>query len=300
MSLSLVEIRYLAALAEARSFVRAAQACAVSQPALSLAIKQLEQRLGVQLFERSRAGIIVTSAALPLVRQAQKILEPLDQIKRLAQNQGQPWPEQLKLASLPSLTPYLLPSLLQQLRQLAPQCQLQLGEADPGELLHQVQAAQLDAALLPADSWRLAALPKGLLSLTLAQEPLLLLLPTKHPWGQQTPDFPPPTAPLLYCLAEDQQPLQPLCGQQLLQPCFSSEALRQLVAAGAGLGLCPMIAARAAHSDPKILSYRAFARGTPNRELVLVWRNSYPQPQLIDLLAALLRTSLEWLLNLHP
>lgn len=126
--MTLTELKYIVAVARERHFGRAADACFVSQPTLSVAIKKLEDELGVLLFERRSAEVTATPAGERIVAQAQRVLDEAAQIKEIAKQGKDPLSGALRLGVIYTIGPYLLPALVRQLLRSAPQMPLLLSE----------------------------------------------------------------------------------------------------------------------------------------------------------------------------
>jgi LysR family transcriptional regulator, hydrogen peroxide-inducible genes activator len=302
MSMSLLEMRYLVALADELHFARAATRCHVSQPALSIALKKLEVKLGFTLFERSRQGISVTAAGAPLIAQARRILKHTEQIAALADAAAaKPWVGTVRLGSIASVGPYLLPSLLLQLRQQASGLSLNFEDGDSASLTTQLIAGNLDALVVTAP-FRAA----GVLTRDLFDEPWALLLPAQHPLVNcESLHIGELTTSSIYYLATETDGLSeylrardaaPISHQPQEIPCSSIETLRQLVAAGLGIGILPALAANSPLYAPYKLAVRRFTTPPPSRRLLLAWRASFPRPTLMDLLSQTLQTSASWAL----
>ncbi len=150
---SLRQLRYLESLAETRHFGHAAQACAVSQPALSMQIKELEDELSVSLVERRKSGIELTAQGEEIARRARTILAAVRDLLDYAKHQEGVLSGALKLGAIPSIAPYLLPSALPELQRRFPALSLQLHETMTSNLVHELLAGTLDLILvaLPVD-----------------------------------------------------------------------------------------------------------------------------------------------------
>jgi len=150
---SIRQLRYLESLAETRHFGHAAQACAVSQPALSMQIKELEDELSVSLVERRRSGIELTAQGEEIARRARTILAAVRDLLDYAKHQEGVLSGVLKLGAIPSIAPYLLPSALPELQRRFPALSLQLRETMTSNLVHELLAGTLDLILvaLPVD-----------------------------------------------------------------------------------------------------------------------------------------------------
>ncbi|MBX3665466.1 MAG: LysR family transcriptional regulator, partial [Burkholderiales bacterium] len=146
--MTLTELRYIVAVARERHFGRAAETCFVSQPTLSVAVKKLEEELGVQLFERGTGEITATPAGNRVVEQAQRVLEEAEKIRHLAKTTGDPLEGPLKLGVIFTIAPYLLPQLIPVLRRRAPKMPLVLEENYTATLSERLKRGDIDAAIV--------------------------------------------------------------------------------------------------------------------------------------------------------
>jgi LysR family hydrogen peroxide-inducible transcriptional activator len=161
--------------ADARHFGRAARACFVSQPALSAQIRALEGKLGIQLFERSSRGVLVTEAGAEVIDRARRILRDVDDLRDAAGATGG-LAGPLRLGIIPTIAPYLLPHAVRHLGAAAPDLELYLREDRTEPLLEQLVAGELDVLLLALPLHR-----QGVEELPLYEEPFLLAVPEAHP-----------------------------------------------------------------------------------------------------------------------
>ncbi len=173
--MTLTELKYIVAVARERHFSKAADACHVSQPTLSVAIKKLETELDVKLFERSSSEITVTQIGEEIVRQAQRVIEETGQIKEIAKRGNDPLAATLSLGLIHTIAPYLLPTLMRQVIDRTPQMPLVLHENFTHRLLVQLRQGEIDCAILaePFDSAGLAIAP-------LYDEPYRVAVPSNH------------------------------------------------------------------------------------------------------------------------
>ena len=178
--MTLTELRYIVAVARSHHFGRAAEACFVSQPTLSVGIKKLEDELGVTLFERGNNEVTVTSVGARIVEQAVHILELSTELKMLAQQGKDALAGPLRLGVIYTIAPYLLPKLIPQLHVLAPQMPLLLEENFTARLAEKLKRGELDAIIisLPFDE-------PGIETLMLYTEPFQVALPAGHAWGMK-------------------------------------------------------------------------------------------------------------------
>ncbi|MSQ81286.1 MAG: LysR family transcriptional regulator, partial [Candidatus Methylopumilus sp.] len=178
--MTLSELRFIVAVAKEKNFRRAASKCFVSQPALSLAIKKLEDELNVSLFERNRTEVTITEIGAKIVEQANIVLEEAEKIKAFAKSGGDPLDGLIKLGMIHSVGPYLLPQIIPILRKLAPKMPLEVEENITANLEAQLKNGQIDAAIV--------ALPfniPGIQVLPLYQEEFVVAVPNSHPWVER-------------------------------------------------------------------------------------------------------------------
>mgnify|MGYP002682533144 CR=1 FL=1 len=178
--MTLTELKYIVAVARERHFGKAAEACYVSQPTLSVAVKKLEEELEVKLFERSANEVTVTPLGEEIVRQAQSVLEQAANIKDIAKRGKDPLAGPLKLGVIYTIAPYLLPDLVRQVIQRTPQMPLVLQENFTVKLLEMLRTGEIDCAIL-AEPFP----DTGLASAPLYDEPFLAAVPMNHALASQ-------------------------------------------------------------------------------------------------------------------
>ncbi|RYG94323.1 MAG: LysR family transcriptional regulator, partial [Alphaproteobacteria bacterium] len=174
--MTLTELRYIVAVARERHFGRAAEACFVSQPTLSVAIKKLEEELDVKIFERGGSEVSVTPLGEEIVRQAQSVLDQAGAIKEIAKRGKDPLAGALRLGIIYTIGPYLLPELVKHTIELYPQMPLMLQENFTVKLLEMLRTGELDCAIM-AEPFPDA----GLATAPLYDEPFVVALPAAHP-----------------------------------------------------------------------------------------------------------------------
>jgi len=173
--MTLTELKYIVAVARERHFGKAADACHVSQPTLSVAIKKLEEELDVKLFERSANEVSTTPLGEEIIRHAQLVLEQAAEIKEIAKRGKDPLAGTLRLGVIYTIGPYLLPDLMRQIMKKAPQMPLMLQENFTVKLMEMLRAGEIDCAIL-AEPFPDA----GLATAALYDEPFMAALPVKH------------------------------------------------------------------------------------------------------------------------
>lgn len=294
--MTLTELRYIVAVARERHFGHAADACFVSQPTLSVAVKKLEDELGVTLFERGSGDISVTTAGHEIVAQAQRVLEQAAAIKEMAKLRKNPLAGPLRLGVIYSIAPYLLPLLVPRIIKAAPDMPLVLEENFTYRLLDMLKSGDIDVALL--------ALPvtgAGLMMLPLYDEPFKLALPAGHAWEKRkaipASDLKKETMLLLgagHCLRDQVLEVCPelmrfsSSSAEGIQKTFegsSLETIRHMVASGVGITVLPASAVPDTAARKKdLIVYRPFAAPVPDRRVALVWRKSYLRAAAIETL----------------
>jgi LysR family transcriptional regulator, hydrogen peroxide-inducible genes activator len=176
INMTLTELKYIVAVAREKHFGRAADACFISQPTLSVSIKKLEDELEVKLFERNANEVTVTPLGEEIVRQAQSVLEQAANIREIAKRGKDPLAGALKLGVIYTIGPYLLPALVRQAIARTPQMPLMLQENFTVKLLEQLRTGEIDCAIL-AEPFPDA----GLATADLYDEPFMVAVPSSHP-----------------------------------------------------------------------------------------------------------------------
>lgn len=288
--MNLRDFQYLTATASHLHFGKAAAACNVSQPTLSMQLKKLEEYLGVQLFERSNKSVMLTPIGASITARARTLLAEAEAIRDMAATARNPLSGDLHLGVFPTLAPYLLPSFVPRLKEKLPHINLLLTEEKTPTLIKQLEEGSLDCALLalPLDTPALSATP-------LFTEPFLLAVPRDHALAKRKTVTPADLAPYSLLLLEEGHCLR----EQALEVCStlgigesnsfratSLETLRHMVAAGGAITLMPKLAIPA--HDPYI-RYIPFATPAPARTIGLVSRRTTARTALLEKLTELLR-----------
>lgn len=295
--MTLTELKYIVALARERHFGRAAAACFVSQPTLSVAIRKLEEELGVTLFERSPTEVSLTSTGARIVAQAQRVLEETEQLKRLAEQSADPYAEPVRVGAIHTIGPYLFPQLIPALHARQPRLKLLLEESYTAVLSERLKRGVLDAIII--------ALPyeeAGIATAPLYDEPFVVALPARHRWREleavQGEQLATENLFLLgagHCFRDHVLQAFPQLGArsagdlQLTLEGSSLETIRYMVGMGAGVTVLPGGAAR--DDAGGLIAYRPFGAPAPQRRVALAWRRSFPRSEVIELLTAVARSS---------
>ena len=301
--MTLTELKYIVAVARERHFGRAAEACFVSQPTLSVAIRKLEEELGVVLFERGGAEVSVTDVGLRVITQAQKVLEEAAMVKEIARQSEDPLAGPLRVGIIYTIAPYLLPHLVPKQVEQTPQMPLVLQENYTTRLLELLRQGELDCAIV--------ALPipdSGLTIEPLYDEPFLVAVPAQHPWAKRKSIDPEElkdeTMLLLgsgHCFRDQVLEVCPefarySASSEGIQRSFegsSLETIRHMVAAGLGVTVMPAsslsMGGSADSREGRLLRYIPFENPVPDRRVVLIWRKSFPRPAAMNALATSIR-----------
>jgi LysR family transcriptional regulator, hydrogen peroxide-inducible genes activator len=289
---SLQQFRFLCALAERSHFGRAAESCAVTQSTLSGGIKELESRLGVTLFERSHRQVMLTPLGKEIAARAQRLLVDAEELVGLARNAQEPLSGPLRFGVIPTVGPYVLPSLLSLLGTALPNLRLYVREAQTEVLLDKLAGGELDV-LLVAIPYELGDVE----AMEIAQDPIVVAMPRDHPLGHNKVVGRDDLVREQLLLIEDGHCLR----SHSLQACrivdpvrnevFQATSLRtlvQMVAAGLGITLLPQIAVDSELASTHNVVTRPLSPDKPFRTLVLAWRQTSPRGAEFRMLGNLL------------
>lgn len=292
--MTLTELKYIVAVARERHFGRAAEACFVSQPTLSVAIRKLEEELGVVLFERGGTEVGITPIGLRVVAQAQRVLEEGANLREIARQGHDPLAGPLRVGVIHTIGPYLLPRLVPTQIAATPQMPLLLQENFTLRLLELLRQGEIDCAIV--------ALPlpeSGLMVHALYDEPFLVAVPHNHPWASRKEidanQLKDETMLLLgtgHCFRDQVLEVCPelsrfSAASEGIQRTFegsSLETIRHMVAAGIGVTVLPASALSMPGLENNLLTYIPFKKPVPDRRVVLIWRKSFPRPTAIEAL----------------
>ncbi|MGE0644245.1 MAG: LysR substrate-binding domain-containing protein [Nitrospira sp.] len=285
--MTLTELQYIVAVAQERHFGRAAERVFVTQPALSLAIKKLEDELQTTIFERRQNRVELTSLGEQIVHQAQRVLEEAERIKLLAAQGKDQLNGLLRFGVIATVGPYILPDLVPLLNARAPKMPLELEENLTLNLAGMLKSGKLDVIMiaLPFDEPAVVTTP-------LYDEPFKALVPVGHPWQKKK-------------LLDSRQlgsekVLLPHAGhcfrQQVLDTCpelsrsdaegwhgNSLETIRQMVVSGFGITVLPCSALTPKYENKRLIAID-LAKPVPGRRIGLAWRRGFTRPQVIDVI----------------
>jgi LysR family hydrogen peroxide-inducible transcriptional activator len=295
--MTLTELKYIVAVAREKHFGRAAEACHVSQPTLSVAVKKLEEELELKIFERNANEVTVTPLGDEVVRQAQTVLEQAGAIREIAKRGKDPLAGPLKLGVIYTIGPYLLPDLVRQVIEQTPQMPLMLQENFTVRLLEQLRLGEIDCAILaePFPDTNLAVAP-------LYDEPFVAAVPANHALASRASltaeEIKHETMLLLgtgHCFRDHVLEVCPefarfsthMDGMRKSFEGSSLETIKHMVAAGMGVTLVPRLSVPSAELLPHAnlahthVRYLPFSGDPPTRRVVLVWRRSFTRYEAI-------------------
>jgi LysR family transcriptional regulator, hydrogen peroxide-inducible genes activator len=287
--ITLRQLRYLTSLARHRHFGRAAEDCAVTQPALSMQVRELEREIGAELVERRPGDIVLTDTGIEVAERAEHILaatrDLIDFVRHRDVLSGA-----LKLGIIPTLAPYVLPRVLPRLQSTHPRLRLEVRETQTSVLLDELARGELDCVMvaLPAeradvdtlklfdDPFLLAApvtdkqLPRGRVGVADVDQRRLILLEEGHCLRDQA---------LAFCATNRQDVAAGLGATSLA-------TVMQMVANGYGVTLVPEVAAEVELRDNRVRLLR-FADPEPVRTIGLAWRRTSPRRKDFEALATI-------------
>ena len=298
--MTLTELKYIVAVDREKHFGKAAEACFVSQPTLSVAIKKLEDELEVKLFERSANEVAITPLGEDIVRQAQSVLEQAAAIKEIAKRGKDPLAGPLKLGVIYTIGPYLLPDLVRQAIARTPQMPLMLQENFTVKLLEMLRTGEIDCAIM-AEPFP----DTGLAVAALYDEPFLAAVPSTHPFATRqsitAQELKSETMLLLgtgHCFRDHVLEVCPEFARfssdaEGIRKSFegsSLETIKHMVAAGMVVTLVPRLSVpkealalrpKRRREDQAFVKYIPFQGDPPTRRVVLAWRRSFTRYEAI-------------------
>jgi LysR family hydrogen peroxide-inducible transcriptional activator len=287
--MTLTELKYIVAVAREKHFGKAAEACFVSQPTLSVAIKKLEEELELKIFERNASEIAVTPLGEQIVRQAQTVLEQAAAIKEIAKRGKDPLAGPLRLGIIYTIGPYLLPELVKHAIEMVPQMPLMLQENFTVKLLEMLRTGELDCAIMaePFPDAGLAVAP-------LYDEPFMVAAPRSHPLARRdsvsSEELKRETMLLLgtgHCFRDHVLEVCPEFARfssdaEGIRKSFegsSLETIKHMVASGMGLTVVPQLSVP---KEPQThVAYIPFSEPVPTRRVVLAWRRTFTRYEAI-------------------
>ena len=297
--MTLTELKYIVAVSQKNHFGKAAQSCFVSQPTLSIAIKKLEEELGVRLFERSSKNEIrITEIGQQIIDQAYIVLQQSQILGEIAQQGKDPLSGQFRLGVIYTIGPYLLPNLIPKLSKNAPNLRLIIEENFTANLFQSLKQGTLDAIIIsyPFEE-------PGIETEPLYQEPFIVALPKNHDWQDRdaipTEDLASQDLMLLgsgHCFRDQVVEACPNCmsGNSELTRTFegsSLETIRHMVAAGTGITVLPRTSIVNSRQNDAMIDIKPFESPSPSRTVAIAWRKHYPRKEAIVTIREAIQTS---------
>lgn len=293
---SLRQIQYAVAVADIKSFRGAAERCHVSQPSLSAQVAEIEAALGVQLFERDRRSVMITTAGSDLIERMRRVLVEADDLSKAARRFLDPLAGTLRIGLIPTVGPYLLPVAATQLRNELPRLTLAWLEDKTEALVRRIRHGDLDGAFLALES------EIGDLSYeTIQQDPFVLAVPPDHRLGRSSAPIPFSRLRGERILLLDEghcfrdQVIEFCSGRGIEELGFRATSLPTLVqmaCANMGITLLPLIAVptEVLRSD---LVTRPIERPAPHRTVVLAWRRQSALSEAMRTIARIVRHAVQ-------
>lgn len=290
MFITLTELRYLVALAQEKHFGKAADKCFVSQPTLSIAIKKLEDNLGLQIFERNKVSITVTESGKEIVSRAQHVIESVEKIETFAKHGNDPFKSPIKLGAIHTVGPYLFPNLISKLNESQSNIKLLIEEGMTVNLSEKLTNGELDAIIVAKPFDRPNIICKDLYS-----EESEIIIPANHQWKSKKKinpkDLEQQTLLILgagNCFRDQVLQICPQCnytspdGTTHSIVTSSIETIKYMVASNIGISIVPKRSLQGINHK-QILNI-PFVNPTPKREIILAYRSSFNRAQVLDLL----------------
>ena len=287
--MTLTELRYIVAVEQEKHFGRAANRCSVSQPTLSIAIKKLEEELGLALFDRSSNEVITTEAGARIISQAKRVLEEADMIRQLASLEQNQLDGTFKLGLIFTVAPYLLPKLIMSLRDIAPKMPLLLEESHTNILTESLKQGLLDAIIV-AEPYH----ESGIETVPLYDESFFVIVPKGHAFEELdsvTPEHLVEETVLLLtegnCMRDqilgscsELAAKQSVAGLANTLQGSSLNTIRHMVASGLGISILPSTALT--DNDHLLFSIVPFAAPAPSRRISLAYRRNFVRPMALN------------------
>ena len=288
------QLQYVVAVAETLGFHKAAERCHVSQPTLSAQVKQLEDVLGVQLFERDRRRVLLTAAGAVVVAHARRVLLEIDDMIAAAKQLVEPCSGTFRIGVIPTIAPYLLPDVVPAVRARYPKLQLVFREEKTDPVVADLREGRLDAGLLALEA-EIGEWASG----RIADDPFVVALPEGHRLARKkrvaASDLDNENVLLLdegHCFRAQALSICNRAGAKESElRATSLSTLAQMVSSGSGITLLPQIAV-AVENRRGQLEVRPFTSPAPHRTIALIWRPHSPFAETFRDLAEVFRSAL--------
>lgn len=284
--MTIQQLKYIVALDEQRHFARAAEVCMVTQPGLTIQLKNLEEEIGIKIFDRNKVPLTPTLLGIEIINRAKKILREADDIRDFVINQKNTLEGEVKVGVISTLSPYLIPLFIKAMKVATPKMQFTIKEAYTGHLIQGLETGALDIAIM--------ATPTGsphLIEHPVFKEPFLAYLNEKHPMAEALYyEMQPSDKPELLLLQDEfcyNAQLLDICGikdpgkikEQFLFDISSIETLKNLVRAELGFAILPELSII---NEPNSGLFKPFKEPKPVREISLVVSDTFSKKLLLE------------------
>lgn len=284
--MTIQQLKYVVALDEERHFARAAEVCMVTQPGLTIQLKNLEEEIGIKIFDRNKVPLTPTVLGKEIINRARKILRETDEIRDFVINQKNLLEGELKLGIISTLSPYLIPLFISAMKTIAPKVHFVIKEANTGQLMQDVETGAIDVAIM--------ATPTGhpnLVEHAIFKEPFVAYLNENHPMAND--DFyelQPDDKPELLLLQNEycyNAQLLDICGikepgkikEQFSYDISSIETLKNLVRAKLGFAIIPALSII---NEKETALFKTFKDPKPVREISFVVSDTFSKKLLLE------------------
>lgn len=282
--MTIQQLRYIVALDQHRHFAKAAEDCQVTQPGLTIQLKNLEEEIGIKIFDRTKVPLKPTQAGVEIIERAKKLLREADAIRDYVVHKKDDLTGNVIMGVISTLSPYIIPPFIKSIEGELPNVNLTIIEGSTGHLMHYLETGAIDVALMATPTGQ-----PGLKEYPLFEEPFVACLHPQHPMAMQQhyEMQPQDTQNLLLLKSEYCYNAQMLDICSLKEPGMegnityeinSLETLKNLVKAGVGFALLPQLSVE---NDPGCL-YRPFKEGGPARQISLVVADTYSRKLLLE------------------
>ena len=284
--MTIQQLKYIVALDEERHFARAAEVCLVSQPGLTIQLKNLEEEIGIKIFDRNKVPLTPTDLGKEIIHRARKVLKETNEIRDFVVNQKNLLSGELKVGIISTLSPYLIPSFIKAMREVAPKMHFIIREGYTGQLMAEVESGALDVAIMATPTGR-----PHLMEYPIFMEPFVAYLPKNHPMaGEEYYKLQPKDRSELLLLHHEycyNAQLLDICGikepgkikEQFGYDISSIETLKNLVRAELGFAILPQLSIL---NEKDLSLFKPFKDPKPVREISFVVSDSFSKKSLLE------------------
>ncbi|RZJ49270.1 MAG: hydrogen peroxide-inducible genes activator [Flavobacterium sp.] len=284
--MTIQQLKYIVALDEERHFARAAEVCMVSQPGLTIQLKNLEEEIGIKIFDRTKVPLTPTHLGKEIISRAKKILRETNEIRDFVVNEKNALKGELKVGVISTLSPYLIPLFIKVMKNMTPEVHFIIKEANTGQLMHDVETGAIDVAIMATPTGN-----KNLIEHPIFQEPFVAYLNKDHAMAKA--DFyeiQPGDKPMLLLLQNEycyNAQLLDICGlkapgpikDQFAYDISSIETLKNLVRAELGFAIIPQLSVL---NEKETELFKPFKDPKPVREISFVVSDTFSKKLLLE------------------